>query len=38
MQSKLDALIARVNEAEERINDIEDKFIGRKLRKTEKNN
>ena len=30
MQSKLDALTARVNEAEERITNIEDKLMGRK--------
>jgi len=39
MQSKLDALTARVNEAEERVSNIEDKLMeGRKLRKREKNN
>lgn len=36
MQSKLDALTARVNEAEERISDLEDKLMKRK--ETEKNN
>ena len=30
MQSKLDALTARVNEAEERISDIEKKLMERK--------
>ena len=30
MQSKLDALTARVNEAAERVNDIEDKLMERK--------
>ena len=30
MQSKLDALTARVNEAEERVSDIEDKLTERK--------
>ena len=30
MQSKLDALTARVNEAEERVSDIEDKLMERK--------
>ena len=39
MQSKLDALTARVNEVEERVSDIEDKLmVRRKLRKKEKNN
>ena len=28
MQPKLDALTARVNEAQERVSDIEDKLIG----------
>ena len=36
MQSELDALTARVNEAEERVSDIEDELMERKLRKREK--
>ena len=39
MQSKLDALTARVNKAEERKSDIEDELMEEiKLRKREKNN
>lgn len=37
MQSKLDVLTTRVNEAEERISDIEDKLMVRKeVRKRDK--
>lgn len=36
MQSKLDALAARVYEAGKRISDTETELIGRKLRKREK--
>jgi len=35
MQSKMDTLTARVNEAKEQISDLEIKLIGRKLRKIE---
>ena len=38
MQSKLEVLTTRVNEVEERVRDIEDKLMARKLRKKEKNN
>ena len=39
MQSKLEVLMMRVNEVEERVRDIQHKFMARrKLRKKEKNN
>ena len=37
MQSKMDALTARANEAEEIANDIEDKFMERKKYKEKRN-
>ena len=38
MQSKFDALTARVSEAKGTVSDLEDKLIERKLRKREKHN
>ena len=38
MQSKLDVLTARVNEVEERVSDIEDKFMAKRETEEKRDN